>query len=263
VGPAETSDAARTGSPVHPDVIARALALVYKFSGDRHSPPQLRQVRVQSSQARAGSPDRARVVTFPFLLDGVDLRVARENAEDLLKVLRQFDPLTTQMWVTELENGFSDASRRCVVARASEGFDFGRLYGHAPVGLAIARNHDFNDSMCKIISQMRSPTDVVRLALSGEEEGKLRFSVAVNGGTAVVTCPVRRIRIENDASLSETREFLFSGDALANTVAFPQADEIELHLFEHFVLFKQVDEDTAETFLFSRRPPGPVPSTRR
>ena len=242
VGPAETSDAARTGSPVRPDVIARALALVYKFSGDRHSAPQFGQVQLQSCQARAGSPERARVVTFPFLLDGVDLRVARENAEDLLKVLRQFDPLTTQMWVTEVEHGFSDASRRCVVARASEGFDFGRLYGHAPVGLAIARNHDFNDSMCKIISQMRSPTDVVRLALSGEEEGKLRFSVAVNGGTAVVTCPVRRIRIENDASLSETREFLFSGDALANTVAFPQADEIELHLFEHFVLFKQVDD---------------------
>jgi hypothetical protein len=54
--------------------------------------------------------------------------------------------------------------------------------------------------------QMRSPTDVVRLALSGEEEGKLRFSVAVNGGTAVVTSPVRRVRIENDVSPSETRE---------------------------------------------------------
>ena len=121
-----------------------------------------------------------------------------------------------------LEHGFSDASRRCAVARASEGPDFARLYGHAPIGLAIARNLDFNDSVCKIISQMRSPTDVVRLALSGEEEGKLRFSVAVNGGTAVVTCPVRRVRIENDASPSETREFWFSGDALANAVALPR-----------------------------------------
>jgi hypothetical protein len=265
VGPAETSDAVRTGSFVHPGEIARALALVYKFAGDRHSAPQFGEVQLQSSQARAGSPARARVVTFPDLLDGVDLRVARENAEDLLKVLRQFDPLTTQMWVTEVEHGFSDASRRCVVARASEGFDFGRLYGHAPVGLAIARNHDFNDSMCKIISQMRSPTDVVRLALSGEEEGKLRFSVAVNGGTAVVTCPVRRVRIENDASPSETRELLVTGDGLANTVAFPQADEIELHLFEHHVLFKQVDDGptTAETFLFALKPPRPVASTER
>jgi hypothetical protein len=261
VGPAETSDAVRTGSLVHPGEIARALALVYKFAGDRHSAPQFGQVQLQSSQARAGSPARARVVTFPDLLDGVNLRVARENAEDLLKVLRQFDPLATQMWVTELEHGFSDASRRCTVTRASKGPKFDRLYRHAPIGLAIARNDDFNDSVCKIISQMRSLSDAVLLAFSGEEDGKLRFSVAVNGGTAVVTCPVRRVRIENDVSPSETREFLFSGDALANTVAFPQADEIELHLFEHFVLFKQVDEDTAETFLFSRKPPRPVAST--
>ena len=55
----------------------------------------------------------------------------------------------------------------------------------------------------------------MRLALSGEEEGKLRFSVAVNGGTAVVTCPVQRVRIENDASPSETRELWLRGDVLA------------------------------------------------
>jgi hypothetical protein len=180
-------------------------------------------------------------------------------------VLRQFDPLATQMWVTEAEQGFSDASRHCAVARVSEGPNFDRLYGHAPIGLAIARNLDFNNSVCKIISQTSSDTDVVRLALSGEEEGKLRFSVAVNGGTAVVTCPVQRVRIENDTSPSETRELWLRGDALADTVALPRAKEIELHLFEHHVLFKQVDDNpaTAETFLLVQRAPRPVPSSER
>jgi hypothetical protein len=239
LGSGEISDAARTGSLVRTDDIVRALALVYKFSGHSHSAPQFSQVQVRSSRASAGSPASARVVTFPIHLAGVDLRVARENAGDLLEVLRQFDPLATQMWVTGVEQGFSDASRRCTVARASEGPDFERLYGHASIGLAIARNLDFNNSMCKIISQTSSDTDVVRLALSGEEEGKLRFSVAVNGGTAVVTCPVQRVRIENDASPSETRELWLKGDVLADTVALPRANEIELHLFEHQVLFRR------------------------
>jgi len=202
VGSGGTNDAVRTGSLVRPDEIARALALVYKFSEHARSASQFGQVQVQSSQARAGSSTSARVVTFPNRLADVDLRIVRENAGDLLEVLRQFDPGATQMWVTEAEHGFSDASRRCAVARASEGPNFARLYGHAPIGLAIARNLDFNNSVCKIISQMSSDTDVVRLALSGDEEGKLRFSVAVNGGTAVVTCPVQRVRIELDASPS-------------------------------------------------------------
>jgi hypothetical protein len=265
VGSEETSDAARTGSLVRTDEIVRALALVYKFSEHSHSAPQFGQVQVRSSRASAGSPASARVVTFPIHLAGVDLRVARENAGDLLEVLRQFDPLATQMWVTEVEQGFCDASRRCTVARASEGPDFDRLHDHAPIGLAIARNLDFNNSMCKIISQTSSDTDVVRLALSGEEERKLRFSVAVNGGTAVVTCPVQRVRIENDTSPSETRELWLRGDALADTVALPRANEIELHLFEHQVLFKQEDDNPAmaETFLFAQKAPRPVPSSER
>jgi len=47
---------------------------------------------------------------------------------------------------SQIEQGFSDASRRCTVARASEGPNFERLYGHTPIGLAIASNLDFNNS---------------------------------------------------------------------------------------------------------------------
>jgi hypothetical protein len=147
-----------------------------------------------------------------------------------------------------------------------EGLNFDRLHGHPTVGLALIGNDKFSTtSLCKIISQMRSDTDVVRLALSGEDEGKLRFSVAVNGGTAVVTCPVQRVRNEQNALPSETHELWLRGDALASTVTLPGADEIELRLFEHHVLFKEVDyhDTTVETFLFPLKPPRPVPSTER
>jgi len=68
-------------------------------------PPGIAIVPLNLARFRCGrleqAPASARVVTFPIHLAGVDLRVARENAGDLLEVLRQFDPLATQMWVTD------------------------------------------------------------------------------------------------------------------------------------------------------------------
>jgi hypothetical protein len=111
---------------------------------------------------------------------------------------------------------------------------------------------------------MRTPTDVVRLILSGEENGKLHFSVAVNGGTAVVTCPARRVRIEQDTLPLKAYELWLRGDVLANTVALPRAKEIELHLFERHVLFKQVDDNpsTVETFVVALKAPQPPASSK-
>ena len=95
----------------------------------------------------------------------------------------------------------------------------------------------------------------VRMTLRGDGAG-LRFSVPVNGGVAVVTCPAFNICIDGDATFLETREFWFKKGALARAVAFPSVKEIELHMFETIALFKQVDGgETAQTILSTKKLP--------
>ena len=171
------------------------------------------------SRAMAGSAYFVRMVDMLQLTD-IDLRIARENTDDLISVLRHFDPVETQMRTGEREWAFRDARRRCVVATEQDGLDVYRLFENIPgrLGSAVICTHDFNMSVDKILSQMKSTekssnTDddvgYVRMTLTGDGTGTLRFSVPVNGGIAVVTCPAFNICI--DAVTQTTRN---GGDVL-------------------------------------------------
>jgi hypothetical protein len=263
----ETRDIAQAGRPAHPHMISRALSLVRELSDTKTTARPLHFVYVMASRASAGSTSVFRMVNMPELAD-VDLRIARKNAGGFISVLKQYDPQATQMWIGEREWGFNDARRRCVVAIETGGQDLAaRLFDRPPrsLGSAVISTHEFNMSVNKILSQKKAAADDrIGMTLRGDGNGTLRFSLPVNGGAAVVTCPVLNISVDNDTTPLETREFWFGKDSLAKAIAFPSAKEIELQLFQEAVLFKQVDGDrTAQTLLANRKMPRSTPLPAR
>ena len=178
---------AQTDRPVDPRTISRALALVHEFSEKKSTSPTFRFVCVTASRASAGSTYQVRMVDMPELSD-IDLRIARENTEDLISVLRHFARGATQMRIGEREWAFRDARLRCVVPIERDGADVYRRLENIPgrLGSAVICTHDFNMSVYKILSQMKSTE---KHSNTDDDVGYVRMTLTGDGAGTSFFCP--------------------------------------------------------------------------
>jgi hypothetical protein len=202
-------------------------------------------IQIWDGEAVAGSPQTARSIRMPDL-SGIQLRVDQTLAKKLSGVLNLLNPSDTRLSQTEDRQILSDGILTVSLPTSPALHPLPTL-DDCLTTLTIIPT-DWSEASRNVLRQASSSNRLIEVRLEPGST-KLTLSLPVDGGVAIVECPI----LSTDTTLSEPVDLTIDIDAFGrlNTV---NSAAMQMNVFAKLLSFEQsLDAERCETRVLSRR----------
>jgi hypothetical protein len=221
--------------PVNTDALRRSLQLVRSFAKKSDTNPIFSIMSVSDSAALAGAASSVRTVQMDALVE-VDFRVEHAHSKRAIALLGRF----TGQSVTLTSDGghqiISNDHLSCSIPIAGKGSQWpGRGNSSAEIKLQA---FDLANRISRIFAQTkhgRAKPDKSEITLSLKDARTITFATPVNGGTAIVECPI--LELGDEAEVGATDVSISAAGLSSFSAVGDQA--ISMKIFKSAVLFEQ------------------------
>jgi hypothetical protein len=234
-----------TGVPLDPRTLRKVLSQVSHFALDMDATGNTyATIQIGDGEAVAGSPLSVRSIRIPAL-SGIQLRFDQALAKKLGSVLSLLNPSDTRLVQAESRQLISDGIVTVSLATSPKLPPL-PILEHCLTTLTIAPA-DWSEASRNVLRQASSSNRFIDVWLE-PSSAQLALSLPVDGGVAVVECPILRGSAQSEPV-----------DLSIDAAAFGRLDTInsaavQVNVFAKLLSFEQsLDTERCETRVVSRR----------